>query len=83
MIPATTVSLREKIQAWRSNKQRRRMPEELWEEAISLAREYGVHPVSKNADVSYARLKRLVDGEPPMRMPSFAELSPARNGAGA
>jgi hypothetical protein len=63
MVPAAMVSLRKKVQAWRAQKKHRRMPDELWTEAVRLALEYGVHPVAKNVAVSYTRLKKLVDGK--------------------
>jgi hypothetical protein len=83
MVPAAMISLREKIQAWRGNKQQRRMPEELWAEAVRLAREHGVHPVSKNVEVSYTRLKRLVDGNcSAMAKQRFVEVLPPRQVVG-
>jgi hypothetical protein len=86
MVPAAMVSLREKVQAWRAKKKHRRMPEELWAEAVRLAREYGVHPVSKNVEVSYTRLKKLVDGKNEKCLarqspPKFVQLSPTRSGS--
>lgn len=63
MVPAAMVSLREKVQAWRANKKHRRMPEELWAEAVRLALKHGVHAVSKNVEVSYTRLRKLVDAK--------------------
>ena len=82
MVPAAMVSLREKVQAWRATKKHRRMPEELWADAIRLAKIYGVHPVSKNVEVSYTRLKKLVDGKDEKRLarqspPKFVQISPA------
>jgi len=86
MVPAAMVSLREKVQAWRAQKKHRRMPEELWTEAVRLARTYGVHPVSKNVEVSYTRLKQLVDGKEERRLarqspPKFVQISPSRSGS--
>jgi len=81
VVPEAMVKLRGRIAAWRGDKRGRRMPEELWVEAIRLAGRYGVHPVSKNVEVSYSRLKKLVDaGEqgPPAVSPKFVEVTPAR-----
>ena len=80
------VSLREKIQAWRAKKKHRRMPEELWTEAVLLARTYGVHPVSKNVEVSYTRLRKLVEGKADPQMarqssPKFVKIPPAMSGS--
>ena len=85
-VPAAMVSLREKVQAWRAKKRHRRMPEELWTEAVGLAQEYGVHPVSKNVEVSYTRLKKLVEGKKENQLsrqssPEFVQISPARSGS--
>lgn len=86
MVPAAMVSLREKVQAWRAKKKHRRMPEELWTEAVRLAELYGVHPVSKNVEVSYTRLKKLVDRKKRNQLarqssPGFVQISPARSGS--
>ena len=86
MVPLAMVSLREKVQAWRATKKHRRMPEELWAEAVRLAGEYGVHPVSKNVELSYTRLKKLVDGKDEKRLarqspPKFVQISPALSGS--
>lgn len=86
MVPAAMVSLREKVLGWRAQKKHRRMPEELWTEAVRLAREFGVHPVSKNVEVSYTRLKKLVDVKDEKRLarqsqPKFVQISPARSGS--
>ena len=65
MVPPALVALREKVAAWRRDKEgRRRMPDELWSEAILLAKEYGVHPVARHVEINYSRLKQLL-GEPP------------------
>lgn len=53
-------ALRDRIRSWRAVKNRpRAMPNELWTEAILLARRFGVHPVSKQLEISYTRLKKL------------------------
>lgn len=77
MVPAAMVSLRDRVRRWRRDKQQRRMPEELWSAAVSLAREFGVHPVSKTVEVSYSRLKKLVDG-PLQKTVQFVEVSSGR-----
>ena len=60
------------------------MPEELWTEAVGLALEYGVHPVSKNVEISYTRLKKMVDekkiskASPRQSETSFVQISPMK-----
>ncbi len=79
VVPRAMLGLRERVAAWREDKRGRRMPEELWAEAIALAGKYGVHPVSKNVEVSYPRLKKLVEtGKqmPPTVSPKFVEVAP-------
>ncbi len=84
MVPAAMVFLWEKVQAWRAQKKHRRMPDELWTEAVRLALEYGVHPVAKNVVVSYTRLKKLVDWKNEKHLarqspPKFVEIFSARS----
>ncbi len=79
-VPEAMVVLRERIEEWRGKKRKgRRMPEELWAEAVQLAGKYGLHPVSKNVGVSYSRLKQLVGSGGPSSTemsPKFVEVSP-------
>lgn len=82
IVPAM-VALRKKVRAWRENKQQRYMPKELWEEAVQLARQYGVHPVSKNVEVSYTRLRKLTDGNGGKPKARFVELSPVAKVSGS
>jgi hypothetical protein len=64
LTPTTATRLREAQKAftrWRKTRlSRSRIPEPLWNLAVSLAGELGVHPVSKALRVNYERLKAYV-----------------------
>ncbi len=49
--------LRARIEQWRSNRQGREMPGELWDAATAAARRLGVSYVSTALGVGYASLK--------------------------
>ena len=51
--------LRAGIQRWRKTREKRtRMPADLWEDAVSLAREHGVYRISSTLGLNYENLKR-------------------------
>jgi hypothetical protein len=83
VVPEVMSSLRQRIEEWRRNrKDKRAMPAELWQEAVELARQYGVHPVSTNLTISYTTLKNKVAGRPRTIVkgrsaPSFMEIKSA------
>ncbi len=55
-------NLKLKINSWRMHKKTRgeRMPEDLWQESIELAREHGASIVAKRVRIDSARLRREV-----------------------
>jgi hypothetical protein len=54
--------LRERISRWRLTFPKRRpMPAPLWDEAVALARELGVHPVKAALGLNYESLKTRLD----------------------
>ena len=64
-LPEGVEALRVQILAWRSSKTSsvERLPREFWEEAVGLARDFGVSPVSRWLGIGYAGLRqRLGDG---------------------
>jgi hypothetical protein len=80
LLPGEVAEVRTRIDEWR--KVRRggsKMPEDLWGEAVALARHFGIHPVSNALGVSYTRLrKRLGKGAPGKTVPprtEFVELA--------
>jgi hypothetical protein len=90
VVPEVVSSLRRRIEEWRRNRnEKRAMPAELWLEAVKLARQYGVHPVSTNLTISYTTLKKKVTGRPRTTVkgrsaPSFMEIksAPLKRSAG-
>jgi hypothetical protein len=70
-----------KIEQWRKTRLRRtRMPDELWDAAVALAREHGVYATARDLRISYDGLKSRLDATPKRRArPSslaFVELGP-------
>lgn len=74
--------LRQRVELWRKNKgSNEKMPEVLWEEAITLAKVYGVSPVQRILRIDYCGLERRAWGiiKPPAKAraperPRFIEL---------
>ena len=65
-MPAPIFALLGRISEWRRNRKKRTaMPEELWQEATKLGREYGAYPVARDLNLHYERLKRRIQGLPP------------------
>lgn len=75
------IRAREHVDRWRGNGggQGQRMPEELWQEAVEVAREEGLYATSRALRVDYSRLKERLsttrlgsagDGQ----KPAFMEL---------
>lgn len=55
--------LRQRLEAWRKNRQpRSRIPERLWNAAAELARTYGVNKVARALHLDYYNLKERRDG---------------------
>lgn len=82
-IPQRLEEIRRRFEHWRSTRARLgRIPEELWEEAVSCATRYGVHRCASVLGLEYNRLKRRLalsgdrrDGE--ATRPTFIELPSA------
>lgn len=65
--------VRRDILGWRSKRAGRSpMPEELWQEAVALARDHGVSMVSRELGLSYGKLKQRLNSEPSGQV--FVEL---------
>ena len=60
--PDLTLSeVMERIEEWRKTPNSpRRMPEELWDAAVNLTKDYSIHRVSKTLRVNYRALKQRV-----------------------
>ena len=54
--------LRQRLEAWRrTGRKGRRIPNELWAEAVTLAREHGIYRVARSLGLEYNGLKRRVN----------------------
>ena len=60
-LPTPTLSeVQSRFEAWRKNKQSRRIPKELWEAAVTLSPECSVHKISRGLSLSHAELKKRI-----------------------
>ena len=70
--------LREQIRAWRSARHRpSRMPSEIWDHGVILAREFGVCKVARAVGLDYTALRKRVAAAkeiPGLVLPTFVEL---------
>jgi hypothetical protein len=79
-IPEPIVQLQRQLEQFRSTQPRRsKLPESLWQSAVELARQHGVHPVAHPLGLDYMRLKKRLGGDPSLRQkvtsPAFVELA--------
>src|SRR5438094_1356258 len=66
--------LRQQLNAWRrSQTQRTRLPEPLWEAAAALARAHGVSRVAQMLRLDFYKLQRR-SIQPPLSSPRFVEI---------
>src|SRR4051794_41816508 len=83
-IPEPIAQLQRQLEQFRSAQPgRTKLPESLWQAAVELARQHGVHPVAHPLRLDYTRLKQRLGGSPTLRggaiKPAFRELGvPAR-----
>ncbi|HTY63551.1 MAG TPA: hypothetical protein VMG30_14990 [Acidobacteriota bacterium] len=71
--------LQKRFDAWRkSHKPRTRIPDRLWDSAVRIAGQYGLHRTAKVLHLDYYALKKRLDaaGIKQGAAPSFIELSP-------
>lgn len=78
-IPQPVAQLQRQLEQFRSTQPRRtRLPESLWQAAVELARQHGVHPVAHPLRLDYTRLKQRLGVSPTARRkatkPAFVEL---------
>ena len=77
-IPEPIVQLQRQLDQFRGTQPRRaKLPESLWEAAVELARQHGVHSVAQPLRLDYMGLKKRL-GEPPSQRrkaprPAFVE----------
>ena len=59
-------SLRQRIASWRARREkRRRMPQELWDDAVACARVHGVWETSQVLGLNYASLRARLEASDP------------------
>ena len=82
-IPASLSRARRRFEQWRKgHRPRSRLPEELWSQAVELAREHGVHLTARTLRLAYYPLKEKLDrapapgGDHKKASPDFIELLP-------
>ena len=78
-IPEPIAQLQRRFDEFRSTRPHRtKLPETLWQAAVELAREHGLHPVAHPLRLDYMGLKRRLEGLPAARKkasaPAFVEL---------
>ena len=78
-IPEPIVQLQRELEQFRgSHAHRTRLPESLWQSAMELAREHGLHAVAHPLRLDYAQLKKRLGGVERVSMkaasPAFVEL---------
>ena len=78
-IPEPIVHLQRQLDQFRSTRPHRtKLPETLWQAAVELAQEHGLHPVAHPLRRDYMGLKRRLEGLPTAQKkaaaPAFVEL---------
>jgi hypothetical protein len=82
-MPPTLWLARREFEQWRRRRSgRKRLPRELWEKAVALAREHGINRTARTLGLKYASLKKHLEAVPPeasgpeTTRPEFIELLP-------
>jgi hypothetical protein len=78
-IPEPIAQLQRQLEQFRNTRpQRTRLPGELWEAAVELARQHGLYSVAHPLRLDYVQLKKRLGGVPSLRKkatkPAFVEL---------
>ena len=82
-VPEALSTARRQFEQWRRQQRgRKRLPKELWETAVALAREHGINQTAHTLGLKYNSLKKHLDGAAPdagnpgRAKPDFLELLP-------
>jgi signal recognition particle subunit SEC65 len=82
-VPRVLSTTRRQFEQWRPRQHgRKRLPKELWEKAVALAREHGINQTAHTLGLKYNSLKKHLDGATPdagnpgRAKPDFIELLP-------
>jgi hypothetical protein len=78
-IAEPVAQLQRQLEQFRSSQPgRTKLPESLWQAAVELARQHGVHAVAQPLRLDYTRLKQRLGGSPIVQRkatkPAFVEL---------
>jgi hypothetical protein len=78
-IPEPITQLQHQLEQFRSTRPARtKLPEPLWQVAVTLARQYGIYAVAHPLGLDYTRLKQRLNGIPSRSRkpakPAFVEL---------
>ncbi len=82
IIPAKLETVRHRLERWRrSHKIRSRIPEEFWESAVKLARQFGLAKTARILHLDYYALRKRCESvgcrrSPKRSSPAFVELIP-------
>ena len=80
-VPTPLSLARRQLDQWRSRQRgRKRLPRELWSNAVALAREHGINKTARTLGLKYDSLKKHVEATAPgasgTAQPEFVELLP-------
>ncbi len=76
-LPEDLLHARNRFQAWRSQRRRGRIPQELWQLAVHLVSRHGLSRTASVLRLDYYSLQKRVEAaasESPSRSPTFVEL---------
>ena len=75
-VPAEIEEAQLQFENWRRERKRgQRIPQNLWERAVELAKQHGVWPTARALNLDYNRLKRRVgNGDDEVKSGGFVEL---------
>ncbi len=78
---AELAPVREELASWRVNPAKgKAIPDSVWSKAVSVAKQHGVHPVSKALGLDYTYLKKRMTGDGKRgrsgMVPAFIEMKP-------
>ena len=79
-VPGEIEDAQLQFENWRRERKRgQRIPEDLWDTAVELAKQQGVWPAARALNLDHNRLKRRVgNGEDDVKSGAFVELIPQR-----
>jgi hypothetical protein len=82
-VPVALSATRRQLEHWRHRQSgRKRLPQELWSKAVTLAREHGLNKTARTLGLKYDSLKKHLEAAPPgasgagKTPPEFMEFLP-------